>query len=139
MSSLESLKFSAIPKQVSADPIMMRRAKLIARLVEQKHLLNDPNFVAIEQRWEKSPQGKQLVERKRSVRRWWREDAVGNVYLKLKYGQKQLEIEKGKSAILIENMDDIDGILNLLITATKAGELDQVLATMSKARPIRKK
>ena len=36
------------------------------------------------------------MTRKRRVRRWWREDANGKVYLTVKYGQKAIEFEKGR-------------------------------------------
>jgi hypothetical protein len=139
MSSLQQLNLTSIPKQSINDPTITRRAKLIVKLEEQKQLLIDPNYLAVDQRWEKSPTGKHLVERKRRVRRWWRQDALGLVYLTIKYGQKQLELEKGKPAILIPNRAGIDDVLNLLIIATRTGELDAALSVVSRGRQIRKK
>ena len=137
MQSLKSLNFTAIPK--SADsPLLLRRAKLVARLEEQKELLANPSYVAVEQRWERTEQGKELVERKRKVRRWWREDATGNVYLTVRYGQKTLEFEKGKAAILVPNKEGIGEVLDVLIAAVRNGELDTALTAMNKARAIKR-
>ncbi len=62
--------------------------------------------MAVDQRWEKTPEGrKELVERKRKVRRWWREDVTGNVYLTIRYGQKMIEFEKGKAAVSVPNKE----------------------------------
>lgn len=133
MQTLKSLNFTAIPKNVD-NPILIRRAKLIVRMEEQKTLLANPSFVAVDQRWEKTEHGKELVERKRKVRRWWREDATGNVYLTVRYGQKTLEFEKGKAAIVVPNKEAIDKVLDVLIDAVRKGELDAALATMSKER-----
>ena len=52
MPVLKSLSFTALPKSAN-DPAQMRRAKFVAKLEEQKLLLNDPNHVRTVQRWTK--------------------------------------------------------------------------------------
>ena len=42
MQALKSLNFTAIPKRSFDNPVHLRRAKLIARLEEQKALLDNP-------------------------------------------------------------------------------------------------
>ena len=139
MTMLKSLTLTALPKQQLNNPVIMRRAKLIARIEEQKALLSDPLYMAVDQKWMRTPEGrKELVARKRKVRKWWREDATGAVYISIKYGQKKLEIEKGKPAIVVAEKSGIADVLDLLLNATRAGELDEALQTMSRARPIRK-
>ena len=97
-------------------------------------------FVAVEQRWEKaSDGGKELVTRRRRVRRWWREDATGKVYLTVKYGQKAIEFEKGKAAIAVPSKEAIAGVLEVLITAVQNGELDDALASVSKMQRFKKR
>jgi hypothetical protein len=49
MAALKSLSFMAVPKAVS-DPVQVRRAKLVARLEEQKCFLIDPNVIRAVQR-----------------------------------------------------------------------------------------
>ena len=135
MAALKSLTFTATPRSYFDDPLLVRRAKLMARLEEQKALFKDPLFVAVEQRWDKTAGGrKELVERKRKVRRWWREDVTGNVFLTVRYGQKTIEFDKGKTAISVGSKDKIPQVLDVLIAAVKAGELDEALTAMSKAR-----
>jgi hypothetical protein len=136
MQTLKSLTFTAAPKELN-NPMLIRRSKLITRLEEQKQLYENPSYIAVDQRWEKTEHGKELVERKRKVRRWWREDATGNVYFTVRYGQKTLEFEKGKSAILVNDKNEIPAVVDVLITAVRNGELDGALAGMSKARGIR--
>ena len=43
MTALKSLTFTTLPSQ-SGNPILDRRAKVIARLEEQKLILKDPNY-----------------------------------------------------------------------------------------------
>ena len=132
MQALKSLTFAAIPKRSFDNPVHLRRARLIAKLEEQKALLGNPMFVAVEQRWEKtSDGGKELVTRRRRVRRWWREEATGKVYLTVKYGQKALEFEKGKAAVAVPNKEAIAGVLDVLMTAVQNGELDDALTAVS--------
>jgi hypothetical protein len=140
MQTLKSLTFVDVSKKQLNNPVLTRRAKLITRLEEQKSLLKDPLFVAVEQRWDRTPDGrKELVEHKRKVRRWWREDATGKIYLSIRYGQKTIEFEKGKAAIAIPSKDAIDGVLDVLIAAVRSGEFDEALSAMSKARKVRKR
>jgi len=49
---LDSLTFTTIPKIV-ANPTLDRRTNMIARLEEQKLLLNDPNYIRTTRTWVK--------------------------------------------------------------------------------------
>jgi len=139
MQTLKTLTFIASPRG-QHNPLLVRRGKLIARLEEQKALVQDPLYVATEQRWEKTPDGrKELVERKRKVRRWWQEDVTGIVHLMVRYGQKPIEFEKGKTAVAVPAKEKLPEILDVLIEAVRGGELDAALSGMSKARGVRKK
>lgn len=139
MQTLKTLTFIASPRGQN-NPLLARRGKLIARLEEQKALVQDPLYLATEQRWEKTPDGrKELVERKRKVRRWWQEDVTGNVYLTVRYGQKAIEFEKGKAAISVPAKDKVPEVLDVLIEAVRNGELDQALAAVGKARGVKRK
>lgn len=139
MQSLKSLTFIPVPKNQN-DPLLARRGKLIARLEEQKALVENPLYVATDKRWEKTPDGrKELVEWKRKVRRWWHQDAAGNMHLTVRYGQKAIEFEKGKAAIAVPAKEKLPEIFDVLIEAVRGGELDHALVGMSKARGVQKK
>ena len=43
MTALKSLTFTTLPK-IGANPVLDRRANIVARLEEQKLLLNDPTY-----------------------------------------------------------------------------------------------
>ena len=49
--------------------------------------------------------------------------------LSLRAGFRVIEIEKGKSGILVGSMDKMDAVITTIIDAVNAGELDQHLAS----------
>ena len=78
---------------------MTRRAKLVARLEEQRALALDPGYAPTRRRTVKSEDGtKRAVESQRRLRPWWRADANGGIVLTVRYGFKTIEFEKGQRA-----------------------------------------
>jgi len=138
MKALKSLTFAPL-SSAQRNPVMMRRAKLMAHLEEQVALLRDPLHLRTEHRWVIQDNGvKERVEQRRKVRAWWRVDDVGNVYLTARYGARAIEFEKGKSAIVLADKTKLQSALETLIAATKVGELDDQLAVHAKERGFTK-
>ena len=134
MKSLKSLTFTAA-KAIHKDPTTARRAKLVAHLEHQKQLAENPLHVRTVQRWVIQDNGiKAPVELNKRVRPWWRADESGAIYLKVRYGAKALELEKGKPAILLKDKSRLIPTIEMLIAAVQAGELDEQLAQHSSAR-----
>ena len=132
MSVLKTLNFVAVTKR-SNDPVIMRRAKLIMQLQQQRALADNPTHIAFRQKWERAENGvKQLVERQKRIKRWWYVDAVGQCYLTINYGSKKLELEKGKSAIAVGSKDNLVATLSAVIAAVEAGELDAAISATQK-------
>ena len=123
MSALKSLTFTTLPK-IGANPILDRRTNMIARLEEQKLLLNDPNYIRTVRTWVKKDGRLTLVEKQQRVLPWWRVDANGSYVFFVPLGSKPIEFEKGKNAIAVPSLDKIPMIINILITAVRRGELD---------------
>jgi hypothetical protein len=98
MPILKSLTFTNLPVR-SHDPVANRRAKLVSRLEEQRHLVQNPSYVRLVQRWTGKGDERRQVEKTQPVRPWWRTDSAGNVVLCVYYGTKPIEFEKGKPAI----------------------------------------
>ena len=137
MAVLKSLSFTAVPKD-RGNPVLNRRAKLIERLEEQKALLNDPNHIRVVQRWVKVDGEKQPVEKKQRVSPWWRTDLSGNYIMSIKFGSRPVEFEKGKAGILVQTKEKVAGVIDTLIAAVRAGELDEHLNQAAKTRTIGK-
>lgn len=139
MNHLKSLSFTVIPKAMRADPVLTRRTKLIARLEEQKSLAKDPTFSTTVTRWVKNEDGtKQKVDFKKPLRPEWRTDATGALILTVRYGFKPIEFEKGKAGIAVPSKEKLVGVIDTLIAAVRAGELDAVLERQGMARGVSK-
>ena len=131
MPILKNLVFTAVPAR-SHDPVANRRAKLVERLEEQKTLLQNPAHVRTLQRWTGKGDERRQVEKQQRVRPWWRTDASGGVVMSLYHGAKPIEFEKGKAGIAVASKDKLPAVIDALINAARAGELDELLARATK-------
>lgn len=127
MSALKSLSLTALPRSVH-DPVLARRNRLIERLVDQARLLKDPNHTRMVPRWSIVEGQRTRVEKAEPVKPWWRQDPDGKLYMCVKSGNRALEFEKGKAAVVVPSKEKLPGVINALIEAAKAGELDGMLA-----------
>lgn len=132
MTYLKSLSFVAASKSRLRDPIAMRRERLRAQLEEQKRLHGDPTYVRAMPRWTKVDGGKKLITKQTRVAPWWWHDASGQMLLMIKVGGRAKEIEKGKAAILIPSPDKLPEVIDTVLKAVAAGELDAILSSAEK-------
>jgi hypothetical protein len=137
MPVLKSLSFTALPKSAN-DPVQMRRAKFASRLEEQKLLLKDPNHVRTVQRWTKVDGERQATTKQQAVRPWWKTDASGQVVMSIKFGAKPVEFEKGKAGIVVGSKDKLPALIDALIAAVRAGELDDLFSQAAKGSAVGK-
>ena len=137
MPVLKSLSFTALPKSVN-DPVQARRTKFVAKLEEQKLLLKDPNHVRTVQRWTKVDGQRQAVTKQQAVRPWWKTDPAGQVVMSIKFGARPLEFEKGKAGIVVPSKDKLPVVIDTLISAVRAGELDELFSQAAKTGTIGK-
>ncbi len=132
MSVLKTLNFVAAAKR-SNDPVVMRRAKLVTQLQQQRALAEDPTHIAFRQKWVRAEDGaKHLVERQKRIKRWWYVDVLGQCFLTVNYGSKKLELEKGKQAIAVGSKDNLVKTIDAVIAAVEAGELDAAISATQK-------
>jgi hypothetical protein len=137
MSALKSLTFTTLPTQ-GANSIIERRAKVIARLEEQKLILKDPNHTRTNRKWVKKDGERVMVEQQQRVPLWWRQHPNGSYALFVRSGLKPIEFEKGKPAIAVASFNKLPSVIDTLITAVRDGELDQQFAEASKQSTPRK-
>ncbi len=67
------------------------------------------------------------VQVPRLMRRWWWQDETDAVLLELRYGNKPIVIADNKSTIEVGPMDKLPKVIDMVIEAVSAGELDKVL------------
>jgi len=132
MASLKSLNLVALPK-ASSNPTLDRRARVVARLEEQKLLLQDSAYHRVVRSWSKNEAGeKALVESKQRVLPWWTAQPNGSYVFFIRSGWKPIEFEKGKAAIAVRSLEKLPSVIDALIAAVRNGELDEQLAQASK-------
>jgi hypothetical protein len=107
-------------------------AKLVERLEEQKKLLANASYVRTAQRWTGKGDERRQVEKQQRVRPWWRADTAGNIVMSIYYGTKPIEFERGKAGIAVASKDKLAALIDTLIGAAKAGELDGLMAASGK-------
>jgi len=105
---------------------------MIARLEEQKLLLNDPNYIRTTRTWVKTNGKLAPIDRQHRILPWWRVTPDGSNVFFVRLGSKPIEFEKGKNAIAVPSLDKIPLVIDILITAVRNGELDDQLAQAKK-------
>jgi len=142
MSVLQTLKLAVKPVfQPTAE--YTRRQKLIVRLQEQQRLAEATiaGKTYHRMRWvlgadeDGEPERQQRSVR---IRPWWSKDAAGTVLMTVRYGRKMVELNKGLNAIHVGDISALPAVINQLIKATEAGELDSQLAIIAVDNPFQK-
>ncbi len=134
MAHLSKLKFSDKQRsQVKMTVEERLRHKLIDRLKEQKELVEaDLSGVPLVRTRHKMIKDEETGETKRVevprlLRRWWWQDETDAVLLELRYGNKPIAVVDTKSTIDVGAMDKRPKVIDMVIEAVSAGELDKVL------------
>ncbi|MFM7009507.1 MAG: DUF6641 family protein [Betaproteobacteria bacterium] len=140
-SILNTLKLTAARKSRAQPDLVKRRNKLLQKLTEQRDLA-----AALQQGQHYAPKrlrslrdaetGARVVkEIAVRIKPWFWTGEKGECLLAINYGSKQIELQKGKTAIDVGNTDNLVGVLETVITAVKNGELDvQIEAASVKLR-----
>ena len=139
MSTIAKLKLVASKRKQSASPILVRRNKLAAKLHEQAELVAAkkegrtyaPNRLKMVV--DAATGDRKTVSVPKSVKEWFWVADNGKINLAVRYGSKVIEISKGKNAVECGNAEELLQTLNLLKSATLAGELDEQIAAASES------
>ena len=135
MSTLASLKLVAAKQTRVVDPIQLRRTKLITALDEQIALATarqaGTDYVAMRSRRVKDADGNvSVVQQPKRLKAWfWAVDG-GKVCVAVRYGNKPIELTKGKTAVET-TAGELSGVLATLKKAVEAGELDAQMEAAS--------
>ena len=112
-----------------------RRLKVITKLEEQLQMMNallrNERFVPTKTKWITNEQGQResLVVPKR-VRSWYWMNAAG-CFFSVMYGSRVLPLKEGLTAISVSKRDDIPEVIQNLISAVRAGELDEAIEAVA--------
>jgi hypothetical protein len=143
MTILKSLNYIAMPSVANSSPEKFRRLKLVRALNEQKALASaaqeNREITINKKRWVTGENNeRKLIDSPKRLKRWWRE-SDGKVFFAIRYGNKIIEVEKGKAAIVVGTADKLVPTIDVIINAVQAGELDTQLSEVGFGRMIRKK
>ena len=140
MSMLKGLTFTTAPRAGNlVTPQEYRRNKLVAHLQEQRDIAiadaEGREHTVMRRRWELTETGeKKRVEVSKRLKRWWMTDADGKVLLTLRWGSQQLALQGDKTAVAVGDKPKLVGVLDKLISAANAGELDAAIDRVNKGR-----
>jgi hypothetical protein len=144
MAHLTKLTISNATREISINPIIGRRAKLLEKLDEQfamaKALLAGEPYSATRKVWTTDEQGnKQRVDREKRVNVWYWNDIAGKFWFELRYGAQKLELAKGKHAIEVGARDRLVTVIETVIEAVRGGELDAALTSAAAVKAGKQK
>jgi hypothetical protein len=76
---------------------------------------------------------RRTVEAVKRVKQWWFVADNGKVCLQVKFGNRVLELAKGKNSIEIANGAELLSVLEIVKKSVESGELDAQIETASSA------
>ena len=138
---LNTLKLTAARKTRAVPDVVKRRNKLLMKLGEQRELA-----AALGQGQHYAPKrlrslrdaetGARIVKEVAvRIKPWFWTGEKGETLLAINYGSKQIELQKGKTAIDVGTAENLVTVLDTVINAVRNGELDaQIEAASVKLR-----
>ena len=142
MSIMDTLTFSDQTKSAANTPEARVRGKMLEALGVQiaaaEADAKGETYIPRALRWVTDPDTGDRVRKEVPVRysKWYWPGEGTKVYLQLRYGNKPLEVKKGKPAIELEDFEALLPTLNQIRDAIVAGEFDTVLMAAKKERAL---
>jgi hypothetical protein len=144
MSALNGLKLVAAMKPTALSPALIRRNKLLAKIGEQQAMAQAQadgtayTPTKIKRIADGNGEVKQVTVPKR-VKAWWWKGDNGKTFLGVRYGNRMLELAKGKAAVEVANGKELISVLGTLRKAVEQGELDAQIEAVGAAVKARLK
>lgn len=100
---------------------------------------DDEDFVVERSKWMNNAEGERvLVKTRRRIRPWFFEQD-GGWYVQCRYGARVIAADGTNNAVFVKSLKDVDAVLEALIAATAAGELDQSISAAADRKPAKGK
>lgn len=139
MSVLSKLRFADIELKAAPttkDPVERSREKLIESINEMKmhvdHAIKGEVYVPVKSKYVKVDGANVKEEKEIRIREWYRKHD-GKYYTLIRYGTRILELVPGKKTVECgSKLEDVKKVYDMVIEATKAGELDEQLKEAAK-------
>ena len=128
MALLKSHKLTLYKRTNRNNSFLKRRRKVIAKIDEQILLATDSNYKPTKIKWVRNEDGSERkLEIPKRIRRWWTEQQGGTILLTIRYGNKVIELEKGKNAIELSSKAELEPTLQSIKKGVDDGEFDTLL------------
>ena len=128
MALLNSYKLRLYERTNRNNSFLKRRRKLIAKIDEQILIATDSNYRPTKTKLVRNEDGtERKLEIPKRIRRWWTEQQGGTILLTIRYGNKVVELEKGKNAIKLPSKAELEPTLQSIKKAVDDGEFDKLL------------
>jgi hypothetical protein len=139
MTHLAKLTFKSVAKAVAHDPVVARRDKLVSALEEQQLVLaaalQGTDYLKQRSKWMTNDQGERvLVKTQRRVRAWFFAQD-GGWYVQCRYGARVIAVDGKNNAVFVKSLNEVGPVIEVMIAAAKAGELDTVIAAAALREP----
>ena len=131
--ALAGLKLTAAHKSANISPVQQRRNKMSKRIWEQIQLANaqanGSQFAPVKFRtFTDAETGlRRQVEVPKRVKAWWFSTESGKTAISVRYGNRVLELAKGKFAVEVSAPAELVPTLEVIKAAVEAGELDTAI------------
>jgi len=134
MTLLGTLKLSNTKKPQHANPLVIRRHKLSKKIGEQialckaKQTGTEYTTVKYKSYTDKDTGIRKNIAVERRVKAWWFTADNNKLALQIKYGNRVIELQKGKPTIELNSISELESTLKLIQTAVENGELDKEIS-----------
>jgi hypothetical protein len=134
---MSTLKLTAARKTRALPDVVKRRNKLLLKLGEQRMLAaaqeQGQHYTPTRLRsYKHADTGARIMkEVPVRIKPWYWTGEKGEVLLAVQYGSKQIELQKGKTAIDVGSAANLCAVLDTVIDAVRNGELDAQIESAS--------
>jgi hypothetical protein len=145
MNHLKKLTIATDLNEHSVSPVIKARSRLILALNEQlkaaEAMVAGEIYQQTRMRWQNNDDtGERVrVAQKMPIRKWYWRDAEGKVRFCLRVSNKRLELQKGKTNIVVGDDKELPAVIQTCIEAAEDGEFDEAIGLIVEQRIARQK
>ena len=142
MGALDTLKLVNVARkrEISAEGRM--REKVVASLLQQAEMvraeLEGRQHTVMVRHYEEQDGQRVLVQRSKQPRKWFWKGGNGAYLFQMSYCNTPVVIANGQKVVEVGTLDALSAVIDTLVQAVTAGELDAALKANQKNKPTKK-
>ncbi len=139
MGALDTLKLVDATRKRDVPAEVRMRDKVVASLKLQQELaraeLEGSRHSVTVRRYEEQDGQRVLVQRSKQPRKWFWKDGNGTYMFQMSYCNTPVVIADGQKVVEVGTLDALPAVIDTLVQAVTAGELDAALKANQKNKP----